>query len=312
MTTPRRDFLKHSSFIAGGLFLTSPIETLASFSKGTATDETNKLSIVHTNDLHNQLDPLEKYSTLGGLKNIRHHLKHLICGSLLLDAGDFLDDSASFDDHCEMIGAMNRMGYSAGTIGNRELANGEAYLASLLPYINFPLVNCNYDFTNPDLKEKILPYVIRQSGKFRIGITGIGPDVHVNGVTCQHPYAAANKLATWLKDEKSCDLVICLSHIGYNTQSATANNTDFARASTSIDVIISGHQQFLSNGLLVCKNTNKEAVIVSHGGEGGIVVKQLIFTFDENKKRRNLSFRNFVPGLPSGISAYTAIRKMNA
>ena len=208
---------------------------------------------------------------------------------------------------------MNGMGYSAGTIGNRELANGEAYLASLLSYVKFPMVNCNYQFTNPVLKEGILPYVIRQSGKFRIGITGVGPEVNIQGVNCLHPYTSANKLATWLKEERSCDLVICLSHIGYNIQSSSRwNNNEFARASTAIDVIISGHQQYLSNDLLVCKNLNKQEVIVSHGGEYGMVVKQLTITFDENKKRRNLAFRNFVPGLPADVSAYSAIRTINA
>jgi 5'-nucleotidase len=314
MTTQRRDFIKHSSFIAGGLLLTNPLEALASFSKSISGNDEQTFSILHTNDLHNQIDPVQwgKKSGLGGLKNIHRDLKKAISRSMLLDAGDFLDDAASFADHRKMINAMNQTGYVAATIGNRELARGEEYLADLVPYLKFPLVNCNYSFSNEKLKESIQPYIVRKSGKYRIGITGVGPRVNIEGVTWHHPYAAANKIAKWLKAEKSCDLVICLSHIGYTMPSARPGNTDFAGASIAIDLILSGHQQHLSNGLLVCKNKNKEEVVVSHAGESGMVVKQITIIFDENKKRRQLLFRNFVPGLQEDISTYSVIRTMNA
>src|SRR5688572_19705687 len=160
MTTQRRDFIKHSSVIAGGFLLTNPMEALASFSNSINGNDANKLSIVHTNDLHNQLHPLQTgaKSGLGGLNNIQRDLKKVISRSLFLDAGDFLDDAASHADHRQMIDAMNLMGYTAGTIGNRELANGETYLASLLPLMKFSLVNCNYRFSNTILKEQIKPY----------------------------------------------------------------------------------------------------------------------------------------------------------
>ena len=315
MTTPRREFLKHTSVIAGGLLLTNPLEALASFSRGnTGSCEANKLSIVHTNDLHNQLHPLQwgKQSGLGGLNNIHLHLKKVISGSLLLDAGDFLDDAASYAEHRDMIIAMNEIGYMAGTIGNRELANGQQYLATLLPLLKFPLVNCNYRFTNGKLKEGIQPYIILKSGNYRIGITGVGPKVPIAGITWMHPYDTANQIAAWLKKEKYCDLVICLSHIGYTKKSSPVNNTAFARSSAAIDLIVSGHQQHLSSDLLVCKNKNKEEVLVSHGGESGMVVKQVTITFDENKKRREVAFKNFIPGLPENISAWSTIRSMNA
>src|SRR5688500_10820029 len=104
MTTQRRDFIKHSSVIAGGLLLTNPMEALASFSKNITGTDAKKLSIVHTNDLHNQLHPFQtgKKSGLGGLNNVQRDLKKVISGSLLLDAGDFLDDTASYADHREM------------------------------------------------------------------------------------------------------------------------------------------------------------------------------------------------------------------
>ena len=314
MTTHRRDFIKHSSVIAGGLLLTNPMEALASFSNSINGNDANKLSIVHTNDLHNQLHPLQTgaKSGLGGLNNIQRDLKKVISRSLLLDAGDFLNDAASHADHRQMIDAMNLMGYTAGTIGNRELANGETYLASLLPLMKFSLVNCNYRFSNTILKEQIKPYIISKSGKYRIGITGVGPKVHVGGVSWLHPYESANSLATWLKKEKGCDLVICLSHIGYTIQDSQPNNIDFAHNSSAIDMLISGHQQHLSSDLLVCKNRNKQEVIVSHGGEAGMVVKQVTITFDKWKNRRELAFKNYIPGLPADLSAYSAIRKMNA
>jgi 5'-nucleotidase len=312
MDSQRRDFIRQSGLVGGGLLLCDPINQLSTpFGLRHFLDEVN---IIHTNDLHNSIEPLQsgKKSGYGGLKNISSSLSQNGGSFILLDAGDFLDDNASIEDHKRMIRSMNQVGFHASTIGNRELSGGVDHLASLIPLMKFSLVNCNYTFDHPDLRSNIHAYRILKSGRFKIGVTGVGTHQSIpsTGVTWQHPYDKANALARMLKEEKGCDLVICLSHLGYK-QPTGPNNEEFAKASENIDLIIGGHSELIMPHQLILKNKLKQEVIVSHGGPGGILVKQVTFGFNGQQKN-NLACKNIVPGSIAGSSGYDEIRRIMA
>ena len=314
MDSFRRDFIKQSGFIGGGFLIADPLKQLNRFSETSlGFNFLQQVNIYHTNDLHNCIEPLQtgKKNGYGGLKNISAVLRQSSSCHLLLDAGDFLDDAVSLQEKQRMVRSMNSLGFHASTIGNRELANGADELAQLVPMMKFSLVNCNYSFENSELRTKVQAYKIIKTGKYKIGITGVGTHQlkSMDGITWHHPYDKANAVAAQLKKEKGCDLVICLSHIGY-TQMAGPHNAEFAKASENIDLIIGGHSELVMPGNMVLKNKMKEEVIVSHGGPRGILVKQISFGFDSTHHKNNVACRNYVPGAAEGTSAYSEITRI--
>lgn len=221
--------------------------------------------IWYTNDMHGQVSCLLPAQREG----------------LLLDAGDFTDHAHSLDMSLNMIHAMNKAGYHAATIGNRELANGQAALASLLPHMQFVLVNCNYRFTDPVLRRGVLPYKIVYAGSIKIGITGVGPQLASNtGVACLPPVAAANAIAASLKKDHGCQVVICLSHLG---DQQLPGNKQMATDSTHIDFVIGGHQQQLQK-MMIYRNQLNNEVYFSQAGWDGMMVGHMKMLFNEDRQ----------------------------
>jgi len=316
MNSFRRDFLKQSGFIGGAFFIGEPLKQLNDLSANRlGLNFLREVSIFHTNDLHNSIEPLQigKRNGYGGLKNIKAVLNQSASTHLLLDAGDFLEDAASIQQQQQMIYAMNRIGFHASTIGNHELSKGADHLAQLVPLMKFSLVNCNYSFDHPTLAASIASYKIIKTGRFKVGVTGVGTHQlkTKDGISWHHPYDKANAIATYLKKEKGCDLVICLSHLGY-IQDKGPNNAEFAKASEHIDLIIGGHTEFVMPGSMILKNKLKQEVIVSHGGPGGILVKQITFGFNAEQQKNNITCRNIVPGAAAGTSGYAEINRIMA
>ena len=204
MDSFRRDFLKQSGFIGGGLLIAEPLKQLNNFSETSlGFNFLREINILHTNDLHNNIEPLQagKKSGYGGLKNIAAMMSQSSAPHLLLDAGDFVDDAASIEEQQKMIRAMNKLGFHASTVGNRELSKGADHLAELIPMMKFALVNCNYSFEHPALRTNVQSYKILKTGKYKIGITGVGTHQLKtrDGLTWHHPYDKASAIATNLK-----------------------------------------------------------------------------------------------------------------
>jgi 5'-nucleotidase len=245
MNNNRRKFLQSSSLLATGFMFAKPLKTFAGVSNTSLLKEglqLNTVQIVHTSDLHGRRQPFAfgGLHNIGGLNNIHSVIKAGSAAPLLVDAGDFLDGNTSLSDHVNMIRLMNSTNYTAVTIGDKELLQGEAHLASLVPYMNFTVVNCNYHFSNPVLKAKVQPYHVVRYGQYKIGITGVGPSLagrgHADGVTYSQPYEKANEAALYLKHQLHCDLVICLSHLGFEQENGRPDNKTFAAASENIDL----------------------------------------------------------------------------
>jgi len=315
MDSKRRYFIRQSGLLSGAFFLVKPLQAMDSAGQSYLGINNNEINIVHSNDLHNRLESFSfgAKNGYGGMTNIEKSLASK-SPNLLLDAGDFLDQSASYGEHKKMISRMNELGYTAATVGNHELGNGVDYFASLVGLMNFSIVNCNYSFDHFYLSGKIKPFTIVKTGRYKIGLTGVGvvtEDIRKQ-LEAHHPYESANKVAHSLKRDYDCDLVICLSHLGYSNEHGLPNNLEFAEHSESIDLIISGHADTVVRNLKVARNRKKEEVMISHAAPSGLLLKQIVIGFNELGIRNNLSCKNIVPGSPRGASGYEEIKRITA
>lgn len=308
----RRSFIRNSAY-SGLILTTGAFPMLAA----TEAPEITKLTILHTNDVHSRIDPFPmdggKNEGLGGvskratlIKRIREEQKNV----LLLDAGDIFQGTPYFNffgGELEMK-LMSEMGYDAATIGNHDFDGGIDGLDRQLVHANFPLLVSNYNFENTLLKGKTKEYKIFKKGGLKIGVFGVGieleglvPKSLYKETIYNDPLHAAQKWATMLKQEESCDYVICLSHLGYKYGPNENKISDrfLAENSTNIDLIIGGHTHTFLKEPERLKNKDGNPVLVNQVGWAGIVLGRLDVYFERNKKGTCVTCKNLLVGSQS-------------
>ena len=293
----RRTFLKQSVIGGGGLALgLFPLDLFAS-------GELVKLTIFHTNDMHYHIDPFPEdhpeYPGKGGMTRIASLVN--ACRKenpnvLLLDAGDMFQGTPYFNYFKGdlIVKVMNAMGYDGGTIGNHEFDNGMGDILSSLSQANFPFVSSNYDFSDTILRKLVKPYQIVNKGGLKIGIYGLG--IELDGLVGKlnygntrflNPLETALKMERFLKKEHSCDLVICLSHLGYSYQNDKISDTALAPQTKYTDLFIGGHTHTFLEEPTVMKNTDGKLVIVNQAGWAALSTGKIEFVFDRTGKRKD-------------------------
>jgi 5'-nucleotidase len=283
----RRKFLYS---ISTGVLTTS---TLSSFGKSRAQ---NKITILHTNDTHSHIDsfPLNhsKYPNKGGVnkrKTLVDRIKEEEKNVLLLDAGDIFQGTPYFNLYGGELElkVMSAIGYDAATIGNHDFDGGIDGFNDALPLANFPFICSNYDFSDTVLNNKTVPFRIFRKGELKIGVFGIG--VELDGLVSkdlykdtqyQEPIKQAQKYADILKKEYKCNLIICLSHLGYNSKQNEMCDTILARETSNIDLIIGGHTHTFLDKPEMHKNKLGKAVLINQVGWAGIMLGRIDFYFD--------------------------------
>lgn len=218
--------------------------------------QTPKLVILHTNDTHSHIEPYNKKGELLGgvlrreevIDNIRRENSNQL---LLLDAGDFSQGTPYFNffNGVAEIELMNMMGYNVVALGNHEFDNGEKALGKRLKKANFKIVCANYTFSDNNLKKIVKPYTIIEKSGLKIGIFGLTVDLKgllspslIEGVKYRDPLTVSETIVKQLREIEECDLVICLSHLGFSPEQENAVcDTTLARKVSGIDIIIGGH-----------------------------------------------------------------------
>lgn len=249
-----------------------------------------RLVILHTNDTHSQVEPTDKStlptSDMGGyarrmgvIKEIRNEEKNV----LLLDAGDFSQGTPYFNFYNGRIevDAMNKMGYDAGTLGNHEFDNGIDTLAVVLRNARFPLLSSNYDISNTALRGIISPYLVIEKFGLKIGIMALNVqpksliiESNYKGLIYNDPVVVANKMSEFLKKEKKCDIIICLSHLGSDRNAKEVNDFEIARKTSNIDVIIGGHSHTMLDNAKE-KNAKGKDVVIAQVGKSGLYLGKI-------------------------------------
>jgi 5'-nucleotidase len=293
----RRTFLKQA-LVAGTAIVAFPVNALENFYK----KELIKITILHTNDVHSHIEPFPandpKFGGLGGtsrraalIRKIRAEEKNV----LLLDAGDVFQGTPYFNFFGGELEfkLMSEMQYDACTIGNHDFDNGIEGLVKMLPHANFPFICSNYNFSNTEMDKKTIPYKTFILEGIKIGVFGLG--VELDGLVPKKLYQETHYLdpvkqaayhAHLLKKEMNCDLVICLSHLGFRYQNNKISDVELAKRSKNIDLIIGGHTHTLLNEPVLYKNSDEKEVIVAQVGWAGIRLGKIDFYFEPKSKRK--------------------------
>ncbi len=254
-----------------------------------------KLVLLHTNDTHSQIDP-DDIDGQGGIarrKVLIDSVRAANPNTLLIDAGDAVQGTLYFNLFKGEVEqkAMNALGYDLRILGNHEFDNGVEKLAQVLEGTNGEFLSTNYDLSQSPLKDKFHKYTTRRVGNRKIGFIAINlnpkgmiAEGNYNGVRYLDAIESANAAAWWLKNVDSCDMVVALTHIGYN--SSLTGDKQLAEASSNIDVIIGGHSHDLitpdSKGNLTSRinNRNGKPVLVTQTGKSGKNIGQIDIDLD--------------------------------
>ncbi len=284
----RRSFLKKAAAatIAAGAFNTPYLY---------AARNLTKLTILHTNDVHSRLEPFpandSRYPGMGGvaaraalIKEIRAKEENV----LLFDSGDIFQGTPYFNffgGEPEMK-LMSLMGYDASAIGNHDFDNGVDGLANQLKHASFPLICSNYDFSGTAMEGKTIPYKVFEKAGIRIGVFGLGielkglvPEKLYGKTIYQDPVKSSAQTAWHLRHKEKCNLIICLSHLGFKYQNEKISDVLLARQSLNIDVILGAHTHTFIDEPYTYFNRDNKPVLVAQAGWAGLRFCPNLFFF---------------------------------
>lgn len=292
----RRTFIKNTA-------ATSALVTLSgvSLSSFTTINE-RKITILHTNDVHSHIDPFPenhpKNPSVGGVArraSLIEQIRKEEANVLLLDAGDIFQGTPYFNYYGGELEfkLMSMMKYDLATMGNHDFDNGIDGFYTQLPHANFEFVSANYDFKNTVLDGIVKPYKTFIKEGIKIGVFGLG--VQLEGLvdkklykeTVYHnPIDVATTITRTLKHEEKCDLIICLSHLGFDYKNEPEKVCDvkLATATQDIDLIIGGHTHTFLDKPIIKTNKVGKQVVVNQVGAYGINLGRIDFYLSNDNK----------------------------
>ncbi|HEX9826906.1 MAG TPA: metallophosphatase [Flavobacteriaceae bacterium] len=290
----RRHFIKQS--VAASTLIGLSGLGLQSFSS-----TSKQVTILHTNDVHSHIDPFGpedgRNANQGGVAR-RYSLIESIRkenpNTLLFDAGDIFQGTPYFNYYGGELEfkLMSMLKYDAATIGNHDFDNGIDGLYAQLHHAKFEFISANYDFSNTVMDTHVKPYKTFVLDGIKIGVFGLG--IELDGLVnktmyketvYRDPIETAQDMTRILKDNENCDLVICLSHIGYEYNSEKVSDLKLARTTKDIDLIIGGHTHTFLPRPTIEKNSEGKDVLVNQVGCYGINLGRIDFYFDNDKNK---------------------------
>ena len=295
----RRDFIQKTAASSALLGLSGM--SLSSFT----TSDIKKITILHTNDVHSHIDPFPvdhpKNPNMGGaarraaiIESIRKEEKNV----LLLDAGDIFQGTPYFNYYGGELEfkLMSMMQYDIATMGNHDFDNGIDGFYAQLPHAKFDFVSANYDFKNTVLDGIVKPYKIVFKDGIKIGVFGLG--VQLDGLVDKklyketvynNPIEVAQDISRILKEDHKCDLVICLSHLGFKYKDEPEKPSDIVLAKNTkyIDLIIGGHTHTFLDKPVIEKNSDGKEVLINQVGCYGVNLGRIDFYLSNDKIYNN-------------------------
>ncbi|WP_345952802.1 metallophosphatase [Mucilaginibacter sp. PAMB04168] len=293
----RRKFLKTTSLLGASAALSAySFDALAA-------GDLQHLTILHTNDVHSRIEPFpmdgSRNQGLGGaarraalIKKIRAEHENV----LLLDAGDIFQGTPYFN----LFGGelelklMSDMGYDAATMGNHDFDNGIDGFYKQLPNANFPILMSNYDFSNTVMHQSTKPYKIFNKKGLKIGVFGLGIELaglvdprNYKETVYLDPIKKGNEMASLLKKDLKCDLVVCLSHLGYQYKENKVSDQVLAKSTRNIDLIIGGHTHTFLDQPEDVQNLDGHITTINQVGWAGINLGRIDYYFEKRSGKKS-------------------------
>ena len=287
----RRTFIRNTSLTAGALWIGPSVyageHNLA-----------KKITILHTNDTHSNIDAFPsnhaKYPGLGGVArrfDLFQKVRAEESNVIVLDSGDIFQGTPYFNKYGGVLEmkVMSELGYDAGTMGNHDFDAGLEGFLKARQHANFPFVCANYNFSDTILKEQTQKNTILERGGLKIGVFGIGvelkglvPDSKYGNTKYLDPIQVANEQAAELK-KKGCDLIICLSHLGFEYPDDKVSDKVLASKTSGIHLILGGHTHTFLDKPFETKNLLGDIVLINQMGYAGVQVGRLDYCLEKKK-----------------------------
>ncbi|RSK47656.1 bifunctional metallophosphatase/5'-nucleotidase [Hymenobacter rigui] len=303
----RREFLKYSGLGAASLGLLGA----AAVPAAAADKKAVRLTILHTNDMHSRIEPFPdnaaQWAGMGGMARratLIEQIRKQEPNVLLLDSGDIWQGTPYFNFFQGELEykLMSQMAYDASTLGNHDFDNGLEGLQKQLPNATFPFLIANYDFTDTVLAGKFQPYKVFEKQGIRIGVFGLGielaglvADKNFGATKYLDPVAVAKDMVTKLRGAEKCDLVICLSHLGYKYESAKLDDRKLAAQVSGIDLILGGHTHTFMEKPEPIASPNGQATLINQVGWSGINLGRLDYAFEHGTRRPTVAATAVMP-----------------
>ena len=188
---------------------------------------------------------------------------------------------------------MSIMKYDLATLGNHDFDNGIDGFYAQLPHANFEFVSANYDFKNTELNGIVKPYKTFIKDGIKIGVFGLG--IELEGLVekklyketkYNNPIEVATDITKTLKETEKCNLIICLSHLGfdYKNEKDKASDLKLAAATQDIDLIIGGHTHTFLDKPVIKTNKVGKQVVINQVGAYGINLGRIDFYLSDESK----------------------------
>lgn len=264
-----------------------------------------KITILHTNDTHARIDPFPdnagKYAGMCGIAKRASIVKQFRSEDpdlLLLDSGDIFQGTPYFNYFGGELDLklMSEMGYDASTIGNHEFDNGLEGFTNVVEHAKFPFVVSNYNARGTSWNEHLKPYHIIERKGIKIGIFGLGIELTglvlpkmYEGIIYRDPVVLAKSMVRSLREYNKCDLVICLSHLGYRySDPLKVSDQLIAKSVPGIDIILGGHTHTFMDEPYAHTHADGKKTYIHQVGFGGIRLGKIEVFFDESRKPLSL------------------------
>ena len=291
----RRDFIQQTA-------AASALVGLGGVGLQSFTSTTKKITILHTNDVHSHIDAFGpedgRNPNMGGVARragLIASIRKENPNTLLLDAGDIFQGTPYFNYYGGELEfkLMSMLQYDAATIGNHDFDNGIDGLYAQLPHAKFEFISSNYDFSNTVMDTHVKPFKTFKVDGIKVGIFGLG--IELAGLVDKNmyketdyldPYEIAKDMSELLKSKEKCDLIICLSHLGYSYKNEEKpDDLKLAKATKDIDLIIGGHTHTFLDKPTIVKNSIGKNMLVNQVGCYGINLGKIDFYFDMDKNK---------------------------
>ena len=247
--------------------------------EGSEDADNSDFVMLFTNDFHSQIEPMDGGD--GGVLRLQALVDSVRTAEpyvLLADAGDLVQGTYYFSllNGVVEMKMLDMLKYDIRTLGNHEFDKKMNGLGDMLALSKVPVVASNYDFSNTDLAQYVVPSKILNAGKIKVGFIGLNVRLlnlvnktACEGVVWQDAVNVADKYAEELR-KQGADIVIALSHLGYEADSdAYYYDKGLAKRTKHIDMIIGGHSHTtLRTAVYVTDLDGDKVPIVQTGSKG--------------------------------------------